>query len=121
MNDILDPLTLFLLFVIIGLFVRVEVGQRKAARVARETRSEASNAATDARLASRTGEAVLKRLEVFSGASVIQTTRIADAATIVAEDFAAQHEAARAVQGGVPGQAADAAALTRTTGDRPTA
>lgn len=93
-----DVIEVVLLLIVAGLLLRVLSWQREARRVARETKSDAANAATDAREAARVAKAVLDRLEKEQG--------------VVAVDLAAtQERAAAADRDPGPGSAADAAVL----------
>jgi len=83
-----------------ALLIRILARQTTAVRVARDTKSDASDAAHDARAAASAAQAVLDRVESLAG--------------VVANDLESGHHRAAAVSG-EPGAAADAAARTHDT------
>ena len=116
-NEVLNLIAVVLLLIIVGLFIRVEVGQHKAARIARDTASKAARAATDARAAVAVSTKILKSLESLGTLTRQATNRIEHEAGVVAADLQAQHDRADAVDSTEHGAAADAAA---TTAPKPT-
>lgn len=100
------------LLAIVALLLRILANQRTAAAVARETKHEASAAASDAAVAARTARTILDRLETGGRDTRQAAGRIEDAAAVVAEDLQTQHDRADAVTSNEPGAAADAAATS---------
>lgn len=107
-----ELLNLALLLILGAMLLRIMSTQRKAARIARDTKSEAARAAADAAQAASTARAILDRLETGGGRTLEAAHRIEDAAGVVADDLQAQHDRADAVTSTEPGAAADAAATS---------
>lgn len=99
-----------ILLAVVALLMRVLLGQREAAHVARDTKSEASAAAHDAAIAAAVARQILDRLETGVGKNNATAHRIENAAAVVADDLAEAHQRADSVAAEAPhGAAADAA------------
>ncbi len=95
----LDVVAVVLLLVVIGLQLRARVDRRRAARVARDTKSEAAVAAAEARQAAETARRILERIEGVSFDNRNAAGRIEDAAEVVAVDLEAAHRRASEERG----------------------
>lgn len=98
-----------LLLLITGMLMRALRNSAAAVRVARDTKSEVSNTASNAR-------ATLNRLEALGDKTSHATDRMEDAADLVADNLAdakGRADDALGTPGPGPGAAADAAAVNR--------
>lgn len=99
-----------LLFVVLGITLRLWDRSRQASSVARDTKSEAAQAASEARIAAHVAKTILDRLDATGNRTNGITVRIEDATAGAADELRDARRRADDVTGRRPGEAADAAA-----------